>query len=592
MLREIGIPVRSASWVRLFAGTDEGNRPAIYAVMGQSGNRLFILQIDPSTGRFTQHLAPSPASSHPTAAFWSSRWKALYIGSAWDGCLYRFDPKRGALENLGEINPGLDTFPCRIDESPDGSLWIGCYPTASLTRFDPAAATFTRYGRMDESDMYFYPFAGDDGTVAGLVRVMRPHCVAIDPRTGERKVVGPVADTNARKGSVNLRKASDGKLYIVSSEGSYRIDGTEVVEVESVPQQPHQTLPDGSTFKFADADRLTFRELEITSPDGQRRTYRLDWEGAGTQIFVLSPGPDGCVYGSSYLPLHLFRYNPSTGELVDFGRASLSSGQIYSMGTLDGLLYMCSYPGARLSVYDPSKPYRFGTDPDANPRDIGRMDNVSFRPVSMLAGPLGRIWTGSYPDYGMWGGPLSWYDPQTQTFGSCREVLKDQSVCALAWIEKPGLIAGGTSIQGGTGTMPKATQAGFFLWQPEEAHCVWRSDLNLRFKAVIDLVSCRGCLAYAVITCQDAHHRLLLIDFGRRKVLSFSSLPPGVHPLSITRTERGDYFGFTAHSIFSIKPGTTEVQIIHHNLSISCPGPVIDRTAYFASGARLLSIEL
>ena len=77
-------------------------------------------------------------------------------------------------------------------------------------------------------------------------------------------------------------------------------------------------------------------------------------------------------------------------------------------------LYISSYPGASISVYDPFQSYHFGNQPEHNPRDIGRVDDISYRPRFTLAGPLGRVWLASLPDYGRWGRPLSYYDPATE----------------------------------------------------------------------------------------------------------------------------------------------------------------------------------
>src|SRR5262249_53910726 len=137
------------------------------------------------------------------------------------------------------------------------------------------------------------------------------------------------------------------------------------------------------------------------------------YQAAGTALYYVHLGLDHCIYGSSILPEHLFRHNPNDGELIDLGPCSRSTGEAYSMANLDERMYISSYPAARLSVYDPSQGYRFGEEPGDNPRDLGRIDDISYRPRSTLAGPLGRVWLASVPDYGMWGGPLSYYDPRT-----------------------------------------------------------------------------------------------------------------------------------------------------------------------------------
>ena len=59
---------------------------------------------------------------------------------------------------------------------------------------------------------------------------------------------------------------------------------------------------------------------------------------------------------------------------------------------------------------------------DSNPRDLGRLEEVSYRPRAMVTGPMGRVWIASVPDYGLWGGPLSWFDPGTEAFGTYRDI--------------------------------------------------------------------------------------------------------------------------------------------------------------------------
>ena len=53
-------------------------------------------------------------------------------------------------------------------------------------------------------------------------------------------------------------------------------------------------------------------------------------------------------------------------------------GEAYSMANLEGKISISSYPGARLSVYDPSRAYHFGEAPGDNPRDLGRIDEISY----------------------------------------------------------------------------------------------------------------------------------------------------------------------------------------------------------------------
>ena len=597
-VRELGVPVKSVNWVRLFAGQDAAGGPCLYATMGQQAAPMFVARIDIRTGHCEQFAAPVEGAHYPTASFWSERRRCLFVGAHPGGCLMRLDAGGDRLENLGPIHAGAADFPCRIDEAPDGALYIGSYGACDLTRYDPEAGEFTRFGRMDEVDQYFYPLCGADGTVAGLVRVTRPHVVALDPATGGHTIVGPVADTDARQGHVELLKGSDGLLYIRSHEGSFRVRGMAIEPVEGVPDpMPERTLPDGSTFRMVNEGPQLFldRQIEITSRAGDKRTIELDWEGAGTQLFVVRGGPDGKVYGSSVLPLHFFSHDPATGELADHGACSTSGGELYSIGHMDGLLYTCAYPAAKLSVYDPSRPYRFGTDQDANPRELGRMDEVAYRPRDMLCGPAGKVWVASIPDYGMWGGTLAWYDPPSGQFGSHRHIIRDCSPVALAHVPERSLIAVGFSIAAGSGCTPRAERAGFALWDPHKDVEVWQGDLGLAVEGVMDLCEAGEGLTYAIVhqSPEELHAELMLLDLpgGRivgRTVMDQASIG---WPLEVS-FQPGDRYivGATGLGVYRVERGSVEIEMLRvfeDGDGPTCGGALLGGRYYFGTRHRL-----
>jgi hypothetical protein len=603
--REIGIPVRSATNVLLFAGADAAGAPCLYATMGQMAAPFFVLRIDPATGAAERFTALHPGDDEAVCAHWSARWGCLFAGVWKHGHFYRFDPRVGAMECLGQIRPDdpeAACFPCGIAEHPDGSLFIGSYGKCDLTRFDPATGVFTPYGRLDEIDMYCYPRCGDDGTVAALVRMTRPHVVALDPLTGERRIVGPVADVQSGEGHVELITGEDGLLYITSHAGDFRVQGLEAVPVEAAPApRPKPTLPGGVTFRFADADRFAFHELELTAPDGTSHSLSVAWEGDGTDIFLCHAGPDGKLYGSSILPEHLFKHDPDTGEVADLGACSTSGGEAYSMGNLDGKLYIASYPAAKLSVYDPAKPYRFGTDPGANPRELGRMDQVAYRPRGMTCGPGGKVWVASQPDYGMWGGTLAWYDPATETFGSHRNLYPDCSGYTTEAVPELDALLVGFSIEAGTGCQPRAERAGVILWNPHADAEIWRSDFGLAITSVEDLCAAGDEMVYAVLKLADEDRPVVaLLDLREQMACGTCRLePPGHGDLfwgMRSMFRHGQYvYGATYQGLYRVRIGDIAVDALWIAPDGGCPsgtGAVIGNTWYFPTGHRLRALEL
>ena len=77
------------------------------------------------------------------------------------------------------------------------------------------------------------------------------------------------------------------------------------------------------------------------------------------------------------------------------------------------------------------------------------------------------------PDYGRWGGPLSYYCPATGEKKAYYRIVGDASCSSLAYLANERLIAVGTSIHGGSGTQPKVKQAVLFLWDHEKEEKVW-----------------------------------------------------------------------------------------------------------------------
>lgn len=593
-IHEIGIPVRSVNRAHLYAGRNRAGRPCLYATMSQQAENFFVLQIDPETGAFRQLTVQVPESNYTTAAL-MSRTGTLYIGAAHSGQLYCFDPEQDDLVDLGTINPGAAIFPCRIDEDAEGRLWIGSYGTADLTCYDPATRAFTRYGRMDEVDMYCYPLVDTDGTVACFITQTKPHVAVLDPKTGEKRGVGPVVTRG--EGTLGLHRGSDGRLYITSSAGDFRVEGMTAVPVEkAVPAASEEPrLSDGSAFRFADAEQHVHRVLEVRRPDGGVKTFDLNYRAAGTDIFYLHAGPDECLYGSSILPERLFRYNPKDRELIDLGVCSRSTGEAYSMANLDGKMYISSYPGARVSVYDPSQGYRFGEGPGDNPRDLGRIDDISYRPRSTLAGPLGRVWLASVPDYGMWGGPLAYYDPQTGEKKTYYRTFGDGSCYTLAHLQDQGLIAVGTSIAGGSGTQPKVGQAALFLWDYRAEQKTWEGTLDRPVSAFNALTVGPDGRLYGTVHGKGVQPELFAFDPVARKFTGRVLLPQG-NPLDLglQNGPDGKVYGFTSACIYRLDPGSLRVEVVTplEGKGRSVAGPIMGQEIYFAHGHRLMAARI
>lgn len=640
-VRDLGVPVKAVNWVRLHPGRGADGKPSLLATMGQNNGGLFVLDIDLATGHCRQFNAKSPAAQYPISAIRSPSSGILYVGTHTDGHLLRYDttqPERG-LEDLGVIDGDQAIFPTGIAEAPDGALWIGGYPGCGLTRYDPATGEFKRFGPLDPEDKYLYPHVGSDGTVAALTKVTHPHLVVLDPATGERKTLGPVTNPEDKSQRILFFKGLDGRLYLDTHEGKFRVAGMALQPVNFLPPAMpgvHATwkhsyqevlpMPDGLIAGWADGEEGAglYKKILLTStvPGVAPRTLDLDWDGGGSNLFVIHLGADGNLYGSSFLPEHLFRTAPDGSGMVNLGRCSLMLGEAYALANFsDGTMIITSYPKSHISLFDPKKPYRFGTDATANPRDIGRLDEIGIRPVGLaIVPPLTkadgtqvpeRAWVGSLPDYGMWGGTLAWVDPKTSAHASHRNLVPDCAPVAIQWLPNSKQLLLGLSTESGTGTKIRATHGAFAIWDPIEDRLLYTGDFG-----IADLGSLQAFaptangLVYALIAnnrfaedtmgARKIHPRLALVDPVARKAIATAPLAAdlGVMPLhtqfTIFQGPDGIY-GVTEKTLYRIKPGTCDTEIVWRapeGDQIDIPGPWVGRTFYFATSWRLRALTL
>ena len=408
--RNLGTPVKEVICWGVHAGPGkEGKKDTIYLSCAQYQAPLFLLAVNPDSGEMKQFNGPL-SSEMGSWGFAVDHEDRIYLGSYYHARLLRFDPKTERWDDLGQPGGQTESFICALTTAPDGKIWGGTYPSAKLFSYDPKTGESEEFGRMDPDQFYCYPTAGGDGLIYCAIQFGKMDIVVFDPKKKTKTSLIP--PENRKPVRVRLVKGNDEKIYaeLLPSNQWFRIEeGTRLVEVakSNIPL-PSKELPDGRQFSVLDN-----QILRIQNPSTkEEKEISLRYEASGAYIFVVGPGPDGKIYGSSMLPLRLFVYDPKDDHLTNLGKAAYADGEIYSMGVLDGKLYLCSYPGARLSIYDPKKPLRFGSKEDDNPRDLGPLGEEQDRPRAMITGPHGKVYIGSYPDYGHFGGAISVYDPK------------------------------------------------------------------------------------------------------------------------------------------------------------------------------------
>jgi len=586
--KDLGVPVREPRiWGAYLGPGKTGAFDTIYLSFSQYNAPLFLLAVNPDTGQMRQFTGPL-SSEMGSWGFTVDHENRIYLGSYYNAHLLRFDPKTEKWEDLGRPTGGKETFICALTTAPDGKIWGGTYPSAKLFSYDPKTGVTENFDRMDPDQFYCYPTAGEDGLIYCAIQFEKMDIVVFDP---EKKIRTSLIPPESRKpGRVTLVKGKDGRVYSKLStsdrwfliEEGKRLGETSPSGVPFVPK----VLPNGRVFYSIENNILRI-ENPMTK---EAKEILLHYDAAGTFIFVVGTGPDGKIYGSSMLPLRLFVYDPEKDNLTNLGRASLWPGEVYSLGSLDGKLYLCSYPGARLSVYNPKSPLRFGEEEDANPRDLGPMGEGLYRPRAMIAGPHGKVYIGGYPDYGLLGGAIGVYDPMKNEKRVYRHVIQNQSIASLAYVQKLDLMAAGSSVRGGTGTHAVEEEAKLMLWNPKDEKKIFEIVPVSEAKTILSLAVTVEGLLYGITN----NGKVFVFDPEKkeiRKVFDLGFEEPREISLQLGPDLR--LYGLAEEAIFIIDPGSDQVSLV-----TKPPAPIhsgmamLGRKIYFGSGANLWEFQI
>jgi streptogramin lyase len=392
-----------------------------------------LIQFDPKS----EKLRDLGNAGQPTQYIWGCATgpDGKVFGAGYPRCIpLIYDPRTDTLSSPGSISPKAGTDYLRyVTTDPKGRAWFGVGTKAGIMVFDPADGSFRDIlpkEFADQSTAYHLVRAGERIYVSlifsGQVLVFDANSCAlirqIPPPPGESTLMVSVADS---AGNVYANGSPSQHLYVIRPEAA------KAVQIREYLGSVKAILDDRYLLAFFDNDA---RILDLkTSQIVDERRWIEPFEGMA--IFTLTQGPDGRIYGSTYINQHFFRYDPDANRLEDLGLIIRAGGQCDSIAcSRDGKrLWMGCYAGAYLSVYDPTRPHKLGTEPRCNPRDFGRLDPGQYRTCATVEGPDGRIYVGSIPSYNSSPtGALTIFDEKTLTKKVRTDLVPNGAVSCLA----------------------------------------------------------------------------------------------------------------------------------------------------------------
>jgi len=514
---DLGPAVTAMTLMRGVVGHNAQGQPLLFSVPAGENARLNGVNL------VTRELEVDVALPGASGSWAMARATdgSIYVGAYSNGHLYRFQPASGVVSDLGQAAAGV-TYLYGVTPGKDGKVYAGTYPYAKVVEYDPATNQFTDFGSLTTVQKYVRSLAhdGDHGLLfAGLFTPVA-NLIRIDLATGTRTDVTPTVTSGTGFTEISYL---GGTVLAAVGRAVYAVDpvtgaqksftngdtGAQVPTFSALsrhlsqPRNGKSYYTDGNhNLGVLDLATLTFSVLRdangapLTVTGG---AMSLDWivDGSGRDLLV---GVAGNYTGDAYQfnPVAAtvevwrapFAWVPSPMIQILPGRAGTPyAGKVYTCANLngsstaydiatatftpgprygqveawtwhDGKVWMGVYPTGTVKVWDPAQP-----ESATNPRTVADLltNHQQLRLVSVVATGE-RLYIGSNPNYGQLGGALTILDLTDESFQVHRNIVADQTIASVLVDGTTGW--GGSSISGGTGTTPVATQAVLFRFDP------------------------------------------------------------------------------------------------------------------------------
>lgn len=555
----------------------------VYASYLYADSTFDVIAVNPKDG--TTQVFHNPVSGEFGARNLSVAPNGdVYFGTLPHAHFMRLDWATQRMIDLGRPSAG-DEYIWDTTFGPDGKLYGVTYPECRLVRYDPADGKMADLGRMDPTEKYGrWIVNGRDGYLYIGIGTAKADIAVYDTRSGKMREVLPPIERIV--GIAKPYLGTDGKVYATVGDSLFRLSGFTIEKIDAnqrVPVMQQNTLSDGRTFSFS-----TEGFLKLHTPNsGETTSLHIGYNGEPLQIFRITSGSDGVLYGSAVLPAYLVRVDISAHTVNNIGL--IGGGEVYSLLEHHGRIALAGYSSLSvLMSYDPTQPFHPGKNGNPSYTEFEGADE-GWRPQAMIEGPRGLLYIGGTAGYGKLEGPIVVWDGKSSQAGAYGNLIHNQSLISLATWQ--GQIVGGTTTEGGGGSHPTEKDATVFFWNPTTHKVLWKIAPVPGAKSVTDLITSRSGLVYGVAFNNGP--KLFTIDPKKHQVLSVQSLPFHSLPYNgVVMTQDGTIWGLAEEGIFQINDSTHQATIVARS-----PVPITGGIAlqghdlYFVSNSEVYSYD-
>lgn len=503
VITDLGVQITNITASYAAFGQDSAGNDLLYVGSNGSPSRLSLFNA--RTGNFINSFVLPGAS-----AVWGmavATDNSLYLGTE-SGKLFRYVPGATSVTDLGVLIEGETTI-WELTAGTDGEIYGGTYPGGKAFKYKFGVGVTPLGGQIELGEQYVRSIAFDGANQLYMGIGAHAHLIRYDINSGGKTNILPssydskefVYYTNYVNGkifarvtepynatlvidkvtpsqidqtlmdlsSIGVSKSSpvDNKVYYTRGWSLFSYDLTTKLESSQALMDVGGKMI-GSTFlalneqEYPGYSLVAALEqnkiLKYNLQTGYSEIINIEVPEVSTEIRSIERGPDGNIYSIGFLQGGMGVYNTKTGGQTEYKGV----GQAEDIATACNSMYFGIYPKAIIQQYDTTNPWSpSGSPPNPNPLPSLNAPNQD-RPFAILPVPaLNKLFVGTVPGYGKLGGALTSYDLVTGNWITPPQQFSNLSVISLAYKNNKLFI--GTSVWGGLGKTPEATEAKLFV---------------------------------------------------------------------------------------------------------------------------------
>jgi hypothetical protein len=551
----------------------------------ESADRMGLLSVRVDTGKTTWQDLSGFGRSHVLLTTGADGSLCIYAGNP--AHFLRCDAATGEIADLGvPASPASYWVGGSMAMGPDGTVYAGSYPRTYLVACGTRTWTTRSLGKVSDDNRQRYVLSvavSDDNLVYCGVGLHHRELWCVNPATGEKTQILPPEMTEAQ-GSPSVWKATDGRVYGSCGAAKFacKPDG-----IEPMAETPARLLVDvrqagdRTVVEIDDEGRLVLKNRQ----NGELSYVQTDHEPRRIGIYSVGCERNGVLYGGGVFPGYVYSCDRTTNKLNNLGDLAPGAIQIYDTISLPQGLFMASYMGCKLDVYNPEAPLEAGK----NPRRITGSIPGQERPIQWELGPDGNLYTGTVPAKGRLGGALVRVNPNDFTYKVWPNLVEDLSLTYLASVPETGELYCCASVAGGSSAIPSQAHACAFLWTPATESIVWQGEPLPGERTYGRAIRAANGLIHGLGT-----GRFYVFDPVKREVVATGDLPvksvrfPDLNDKPVGPA--GLIYGLGDDALFALDPRDNACRVVGRHPAIATARGFLvtdDGMLYFGSGATL-----